>query len=128
MGEHSSHQPRERSISAYLTLGEVAANPKHLGAKIGFFGILHTWGQNLLFHPHIRCVVPSGGLAADHTRWIRRSEQLFLPEKVLKKIFRRKFVDGLEQAFAQKRLRFAGLIQHLADPKSFAAFGRCSIR
>jgi len=53
------------------TLIEVAANPKHLGAEIGFFGILHTWGQNLLFHPHIHCVVPAGGLAPDRTRWIR---------------------------------------------------------
>ena len=106
------------------TLLEVAANPKHLGAQIGFFGILHTWGQNLLFHPHIHCVVPSGGLAAGSTHWVRGSERFFLPEKVLKKVFRGKFVDGLEQAFAQKRLRFAGLIRHLAEPKNFAALVR----
>src|SRR5438105_14737693 len=56
-----------------------------------------TWGQNLLFHPHIHCVVPSGGLAAGSTHWIRGSQRFFLPEKVLKKVFRGKFVDGLEQ-------------------------------
>ncbi len=106
------------------TLLEVAANPKHLGAKIGFFGILHTWGQNLLFHPHIHCVVPAGGLASGRTRWIPGSARFFLPEKVLKRVFRGKFVEGLKQAFAQKRLRFAGLIQHLAEPKCFAEFVR----
>ena len=103
------------------TLLEVAANPKHLGAKIGFFGILHTWGQNLLFHPHIHCVVPSGGLAPGRRHWIRGSDRFLLPAEVLKRVFRGKFVDGLKRAFAQKRLRFAGLIEHLAEPKSFAA-------
>ena len=67
------------------TLVEVAANPEHLGAEIGFFGILHTWGQNLLFHPHIHCVVPSGGLAPGRTHWIRGSDRFFLPLEVLKR-------------------------------------------
>jgi hypothetical protein len=106
------------------TLVEVARNPKHLGAEIGFFGILHTWGQNLLFHPHIHCVVPAGGLAPGHSRWIRGSNRYLLPQEVLRTVFRGKFVDGLEQAFAQNRLRFDGLIQHLAEPKNFAAFVR----
>ena len=106
------------------TLIEVAANPKHLGAEIGFFGILHTWGQNLLFHPHIHCVVPAGGLAPGRERWIRGSDRFFLPLKVLKKVFRGKFVDGLKDAFAQKRLRLAGPIQHLNRPNCFAAFLR----
>ena len=104
------------------TLIEVAANPKHLGAQIGFFGILHTWGQNLLFHPHIHCVVPAGGLAPGRERWIRGSDRFFLPLKVLKKVFRGKFVDSLKDAFAQKRLRLAGPLQHLNRPNCFAAF------
>jgi len=106
------------------TLIAVAANPKHLGAEIGFFGILHTWGQNLLFHPHIHCVVPAGGLAPGRERWIRGSHRFFLPLKVLKKVFRGKFVAGLKDAFAQKRLRLAGSIQHLTRPNCFAAFVR----
>jgi Putative transposase/Transposase zinc-binding domain len=106
------------------TLLEVAANPKHLGAAIGFFGILHTWGQNLLFHPHIHCVVPAGGIAPGHQRWIRGSERFFLPLKVLQKVCRGKFVEGLKDAFAQKRLHLAGPIQHLARPNCFAAFVR----
>ena len=106
------------------TLTEVAANPKHLGAEIGFFGILHTWGQNLLFHPHIHCVIPAGGLAPERTRWIHGSARFFLPLKVLKKVFRGKFIEGLKDVFAQKRLRFAGLIQHLATQSNFAVFVR----
>jgi len=106
------------------TLIEVAANPKHLGAEIGFFGILHTWGQNLLFHPHIHCVIPAGGLAHGRTRWIRGSARFFLPLKVLQRVFRGKFVEGLQKAFVQKRLRFSGLIQHLAVPTNFSAFVR----
>jgi len=106
------------------TLMEVAANPKHLGAEIGFFAILHTWSQNLLFHPHIHCVVPSGGLAPGRTHWMRGSATFFLPLEVLQQVFRGKFVDGLEQAFAEKRLNFSGLIQHLAEAKGFAEFVR----
>ena len=104
------------------TLMEVAANPEHLGAEIGFFGILHTWGQNLLFHPHIHCVVPSGGLAPGRTHWIRGSERFFLPLEVLKQVFRGKFVDGLKEAYAQKRLCLDGQIQHLTRGNCFAAF------
>jgi hypothetical protein len=103
---------------------EVAANPKHLGAEIGFFAILHTWSQNLLFHPHIHCVVPSGGLAPGRTHWMRGSATFFLPLEVLQQVFRGKFVDGLQQAFAEKRLNFSGLIQHLAKAKGFAEFVR----
>jgi Putative transposase/Transposase zinc-binding domain len=106
------------------TLIEVAANPKHLGADIGFFGILHTWGQNLLFHPHIHCVVPAGGLAPDRTHWIRGSDRFLLPRDVLQIVFRGKFVEGLKEAFAQKRLRLAGPIQHLTRSNCFAAFVR----
>ncbi len=106
------------------TLREVARNPKHLGAEIGFFLILHTWGQNVLFHPHLHCVVPAGGIAPDRSRWIRPRYPFFLPVKVLGKIFRGKFVDGLRKAFRRECLTFAGQIQQLSEPKSFAAFLR----
>jgi hypothetical protein len=111
-----------RSVAETLT--EVAANTKHLGAEIGFFAILHTWGQNLLFHPHIHCVVPSGGLAPGRTHWIRGSATFFLPVQVLRQVFRGKFIDGLRQAFTQNRLNVFGSIQHLAEEKAFAEFVR----
>ncbi len=110
------------------TLREIARDPKHLGADIGFFSILHTWGQNLLFHPHIHCVIPGGGLSPDHTQWIRPQYAFFLPVKVLGKVFRGKFVDGLRLAFRGKRLTFAGQIQHLADSKNFGSFLRTLFR
>jgi hypothetical protein len=81
------------------TLLEVARDPKHLGAEIGFFSVLHTWSQKLKIHPHVHCVVPAGGLSLDHTRWVRSRDNYFLPKEVLREIFRGKFVDALEQAF-----------------------------
>jgi hypothetical protein len=110
------------------TLLEVAANPEHLGADIGFFGILHTWGQNLLFHPHIHCVIPGGGLSPDHSHWIHPRYPFFLPIKVLSKVFRGKFVDGLKRMHRQSRLTFAGSIERLSEPKCFAAFLRTLFR
>lgn len=110
------------------TLLEVARDPKHLGADIGFFSILHTWGQNLLFHPHIHCVIPGGGLSPDHTPWIHPQYPFFLPVKVLGKVFRGKFVHGLRRAFRGKRLTFAGQIQHLAESKTFCSFLRTLFR
>src|SRR4030095_12654574 len=110
------------------TLLEIARDSKHLGAEIGFFGILHTWGQNLLFHPHIHCVIPGGGIAPDHARWIHPRYPFFLPGKVLVKVFRGKFVEGLRRAFRRERLMFAGTIQHLREPKAFAAFLRILFR
>jgi uncharacterized CHY-type Zn-finger protein len=110
------------------TLMEVARNPKHLGADIGFFGILHTWGQNMLFHPHIHCVIPGGGLARDHRQWIHSRRSFFLPVKVLGKVFRGKFVAGLRKLFRKKRLSFSGQLQHMAEPKHFTAFLRTLFR
>jgi len=110
------------------TLLEVAANPEHLGAEIGFFGILHTWGQNLLFHPHIHCVIPGGGLSSDHTQWIHPRYPFFLPIKPLSKVFRGKFVAGLKRVFRQGRLTFTGSIERMAEPKCFAAFLRTLFR
>ena len=106
------------------TLLEVARNPKHLGAEIGFFSVLHTWSQKLKIHPHVHCVVPAGGLSPDHTRWVRSPDNYFLPKKVLCKTFRGKFVDALEQAFQNGQLRFEGDLKLLAQPKIFAAWLR----
>src|SRR5262245_54530453 len=111
------------------TLLEVAANPEHLGAEIGFFGILHTWGQNLLFHPHIHCVIPGGGLSANHSQWIHPRYPFFLPIRVLSKVFRGKFVDGLRRIHRKNRLIFAGSIERMSEPKCFApSYERCSDR
>jgi hypothetical protein len=89
------------------TLLEVAADPQHLGAQIGVLAVLHTWGQNLQFHPHVHCVVPGGGLSPDGTRWVASPSNFFLPVRVLSRVFRGKFLAGLRAAFARGELRFA---------------------
>ena len=106
------------------TLLEVACNPRHLGAEIGFFSVLHTWSQKLNIHPHVHCVVPAGGLSRDHTRWVRSRDNYFLPKEVLREIFRGKFVDALEQAFQNGQLNLQGDLKLLAQPKIFAAWLR----
>ena len=103
------------------TLLEVAADPKRLGAEIGFLCILHTWGQTLNRHPHIHCVVPGGGLSPDHTRWISSHPRFFLPVKVLSSVFRDKFLDGLKQAHLTNKLRFYGDCEELSDSQAFAS-------
>lgn len=110
------------------TLLEVAADPKHLGAEIGFLSVLHTWGQTLQPHPHVHCVVPGGGLSPDHRRWIRSRNHFFLPVKVLSKVFRGKFVAGLRRAFRRNRLHFFGDCRPLAQQKTFSAFLRTLFR
>ncbi|MEO8053198.1 MAG: IS91 family transposase [Acidobacteriota bacterium] len=112
------------TISAETAL-EVARDPRHLGAEIGILSILHTWGQNLLLHPHIHCVIPRGGLSPDLTGWVHPRYPFFLPVKVLEKVFRGKFVDGLERLHRRKLLRCSGPASLLADPKQFARFLRC---
>jgi hypothetical protein len=114
--------------SSAATLLEVAADPKHLGAEIGFFAILHTWGQNLLHHPHVHCAIPAGGLALDHSHWVRPRYPFFLPVKVLSRVFRGKFVAHLRSAFRRHQLDFGGGLQHLAQPKCFSAFLRTLFR
>ena len=104
------------------TLLEVAANPKRLGAKIGFLSILHTWGQNLLHHPHVHCVVPAGGLSPDHQRWIHSRPNFLLPIPVLKNVFRGKFLDGLRRLFRAGKLVFDGRIASRFLRKAFCAF------
>ena len=86
------------------TLLEVAANPKHLGARIGFLAILHTWGQNLALHPHVHCVIPGGGLSLDAGKWITCRAGFFLPVRILSRVFRGKFIDLLKRAWAAGKL------------------------
>jgi hypothetical protein len=99
---------------------EIAGDPKHLGAEIGMISILHTWGQNLLLHPHIHCVIPAGGLSADHTHWVRPRYPFFLPVKVLSRVFRGKFLAGLKCLYQRKQLHCAGPASMLAHPRQFA--------
>jgi hypothetical protein len=101
---------------------EVAANPERLGAELGFFGILHTWGQTLQQHPHIHYVVPGGGLSPDHARWISSRPNYLVPVEVLSPVFRGKFRAGLRRAFHNKQLVFHGECLPLADKKAFASF------
>jgi len=102
------------------TLLTIAGDPQHLGAGIGFFAILHTWGQNLLHHPHLHCVVPGGGLSSDHERWISCLPGFFLPVAVLSQLFRRLFLEHLEDAFYRKQLLFPGSIEPLQNAFAFA--------
>ena len=106
------------------TLLEVARNPVHLGAEIGFFSVLHTWNQKLQAHPHVHCVVPSGGLSLDHTRWVPSHPRFFLPIAVLRRVFRGKFVHGLKSAFEHRQLHLSGNLALLAQPKVFASWLR----
>ena len=104
------------------TLLTIALDPKHLGADIGFFGILHTWGQNLHHHPHIHCVVPGGGISPDGDRWIACRSGFFLPVRVLSRLFRRLFLEMLEQAYRAGKLEFFSDLQPLQDPEAFARY------
>ena len=106
------------------TLREVARNPAHLGAEIGFFSVLHTWNQKLQLHPHVHCVVPAGGLSRDHARWIRSHPRFFLPIAILRRVFRGKFVASLKSAFERGQLHLAGELAPLAQPKAFTAWLR----
>ena len=106
------------------TLMEVARNPRHLGAEIGFFSVLHTWNQKLQLHPHVHCIVPAGGLSLDHSRWIRSRSRFFLSIRVLRRVFRGKFVAGLKSAFQQGQLHLSGDLARLAPPKIFASWLR----
>jgi hypothetical protein len=106
------------------TLLEVAADPKHLGAKIGFLSVLHSWGQNLLHHPHVHCLIPAGGLSPDGLRWVHPRYHFFLPANVLSRVFRKTFVDGLKRRFRQGQLTFAGTLLPLKNEKAFRAFLR----
>jgi hypothetical protein len=100
---------------------ELAANPKRLGAEIGLIAILHTWGQNLLLHPHIHCVIPAGGLSPDHRCWVNsRHPRFFLPVKALRRVFRGKFIDGLKRLYHRKKLGCSGPAAVFSERKQFA--------
>ncbi len=104
------------------TLLTIASNPQHLGVEIGFFAVLHSWGQNLHFHPHLHCVIPGGGLSADYDRWIQGRRRFFLPVKVLSHLFRRLMLEALEKAYAAGQLQFFGDLEPLRDPAAFTRY------
>jgi hypothetical protein len=101
------------------TLRTIAADATHLGATIGFFAVLHTWGQTLVHHPHLHCVVPGGGLSLDGTRWVACRPGFFLPVRVLSRLFRRLFLTQLAVAFDAGTLRFFGSLISLQDRRAF---------
>ena len=106
------------------TMLTIAADPKHLGAAIGFLAVLHTWGQNLHLHPHIHCVVPGGGISPDNSRWIpcrKYRKSFFLPVKILSRRFRNRFLIHLRRAFQKGKLQFHGELESFAQPAAFEA-------
>jgi hypothetical protein len=98
------------------TLLTIGKDTKHLGAELGFFAVLHTWGQNLLHHPHLHCVIPGGGISTDRERWIACRPGFFLPVRVLSRLFRRLFLARLSDAFKHGKLRLFSELAHLSDP------------
>jgi hypothetical protein len=108
--------------AAAETLRIIAADPEHLGAEIGFLGVLHTWGQNLMHHPHIHFLVPGGGIAPDGQSWIACRPGFFLPVQVLSRMFRGLFLRYLEKAFAAGELNFFSEHRHLHEPATFRRY------
>jgi predicted Zn-ribbon and HTH transcriptional regulator len=105
--------------AASRALLALSKDPKHLGAEIGFISILHTWGQNLMDHPHLHCLVPGGGLSLDGKRWISSRGGFFIPVKVLSRLFRGKFLFYLKEAYRGGKLKFVGEIRSLGDTRKF---------
>ena len=105
--------------AAGQTVLELAADPKLLGVKTGLISVLHTWGQNLMYHPHLHCIVPGGGLSAEGNRWISSRKSYFLPVQVLSALFRGKFLNLLNSAFHKGELRFSQSILKLSSPGEF---------
>jgi hypothetical protein len=120
--------------AAAATLKEVAANPKHLGAEIGVVAALHTWGEQLPHHPHLHCIVTSGGISPDRSRWVhckrnaRKGTYFFAPGPVLSLVFRGKFIDLLKRAYRRGELEFHGKLASLAQPKEFERFLNRSVK
>jgi len=104
------------------TLRTIAADPKHLGARIGATLVLHTWGSSLTHHPHVHGIVPGGGLALDANRWVACRKGFFLPVRVLSRYFRRRFLQELQQLHRRNQLRFFGEHAALAEPVRFAEY------
>ncbi len=103
------------------SLLQLARDPQHLGADVGFLAVLHTWGQNLHLHPHVHCVVPGGGISPEGDRWVSCRPGFFLPVRPLGQLFRGKFLAMLQRGYKQGHLNFHGQQQHLADPQAFRA-------
>jgi hypothetical protein len=108
--------------AASETLRTIAADPKHLGAEVGFLAVLHTWGQNLMHHPHVHCLVPGGGIAPNGKSWIACRAGFFLPVRVLSRMFRGLFLHYLEKAFAAGDLHFFSVHRHLQEPAAFRRY------
>jgi hypothetical protein len=108
--------------AAAETLTTIAADPKHLGANIGVTAVLHTWGQNLDHHPHVHCIVPGGGIATGDQRWVRCRAGFFLPVRVLSRLFRRLFLEGLQALHAAGQLQFFNYLADLNDASAFRAY------
>jgi Putative transposase/Transposase zinc-binding domain len=104
------------------TMTAIAADPKHLGARIGITSVLHTWGSALTHHPHVHMIVPGGGISADGSQWVSCRPNFFLPVRVLSRLFRRLFLAKLRAAHQAGRLKFFGVHAHLDDPRAFRAF------
>ena len=104
------------------TLRRIAADPEHLGAEIGFLAVLHTWGQNLMHHPHVHCLVPGGGIAPDGQSWIACRPGFFLPVRVLSRLFRGLFLHYLEKTFVTGKLNFYSEHRHLHEPAAFRRY------
>jgi predicted Zn-ribbon and HTH transcriptional regulator len=105
--------------AAAEALLEIAAEPRHLGARIGMLAVLHTWSQNLGLHPHLHCLVPAGGLAPDNSRWLATRRGFFLSVRVLSRMFRGKLLAFLKQAYRRNQLCFAGKLAELSTPPAF---------
>jgi len=105
--------------AASETLLELGKDPGYLGAEIGFIAVLHTWGQNLMDHPHLHCIVPGGGIEGNTGHWISSRKGFFIPVRVLSRLFRGKFLDYLKRAYYAGELKFEGKISHLTRPKAF---------
>jgi hypothetical protein len=108
--------------AAAETLLTIARDEKHLGAHIGFLAVLHTWGQTLVHHPHLHCVVPAGGISPDQSRWIFSRKNFFLPVRVLSRLFQKKFLANLDQLYRQNQLRLEGQLEHLVQPRNWHHF------
>ena len=104
------------------TLRTIAADHEHLGAEIGFFAVLHSWGAALMFHPHLHCVVPGGGLSPDGSRWVPCKPGFFLHVRVLSLLFRRLFLENLQYAFDSGKLQFFTALEGLRDRRAFARY------
>jgi hypothetical protein len=104
------------------TMLTIAADPKHLGARIAITAVLHTWGSAMTHHPHVHMIVPGGGLSADGKRWIAAKPNFFLPVLVLSRLFRRLMLEKLAAVHKAGKLTFFGEHAHLADAKAFTAF------